>query len=195
MALLAFAGHTDVMIPTPTVDTLYALFPHAERPTATRVAPADIPEPYRRLLVHTHHMTVTVEGFYGQPVDVRVLESARTDDEYARKILLSLRDSGEVVQFGIVQIDLSLLSDRVRREIVAEKTPLGRVLIQNNVLRHIQSAGYLRIDPTPQMCDWFGLPTPTTCYGRLGVIFADGRPAIEVLEILAPVPDLPSRGC
>jgi hypothetical protein len=31
------------------------------------------------------------------------------------------------------------------------------------------------------------LTRPETCYGRLGVIFCDDRPAIAVMEILAPV--------
>ena len=30
-----------------------------------------LPEPYRRMLVHNHHMTVTMESFHGCPVDVR----------------------------------------------------------------------------------------------------------------------------
>jgi chorismate-pyruvate lyase len=179
---------TPAVIPTPTADSLYALFPStAERPVCTPVRGDQMPEPYRALLVHTHHMTVTVERHYGGPVGVRVLETARDGDEYARKILLELHGSGRVVQFGIVQIDLSLLSEPVRERIVEGKTPLGRVLIEHNVLRHIQPAGYLKVEPCPELCRRFGLSEPTTTYGRLGVIYTDGKPAIEVLEILAPV--------
>lgn len=176
------------MIPRPTADSLYALFPDsADRPDCTPIPGDEMPEPYRSLLVHTHHMTVTVERHYGGPVDVKVLETARDGEEYARKILLALQETGQVVQFGIVQIDLTLLSRPVRDRIVEGKTPLGRVLIEHNVLRHIEPAGYLRVEPCRQMCDWFGMSEPATLYGRLGVIFTDGRPAIEVLEILAPV--------
>jgi len=145
-----------------------------------------MPEPYRRLLVHTHHMTVTVEEFYGQPVNVEVLEVARKDDLYARKIILRLRNDRRVVQYGLVAIDLSLLADEVRHKIVEGQTPLGRVLIENNVLRHIEPAGYFRTQPTPTMCEWLELAKPEILYGRLGVIYTDGRPAIRVLEILSP---------
>jgi chorismate-pyruvate lyase len=176
------------VIPTPTVESLYALFPDADCPRTLPLAGEDVPEPYRTLLVHTHHMTVTVERFYGEPVDVRVLEARREGDEYARKILLETHDTRTVVQFGIVQMDLSLLSAGVREQIVDGKTPLGRVLIRNNVLRHIQPAGYFRVEPCPGLCGQFGLTEPVITYGRLGVIFTDGKPAIEVLEILAPVP-------
>lgn len=177
------------MITTPTVESLYALFPdQSDRPTCTPIRGDEMPEPYRSLLVHTHHMTVTVEQFYGDAVDVRVLEVARSGDEYARKILLTLHGSGEVVQLGIVQIDLSQLSDVVRAQIVEQKTPLGRVLIQNNVLRHIQPAGYFRVEPSAELDRLFGRSDRQPTYGRLGVIFTDGKPAIEVLEILAAVP-------
>jgi chorismate-pyruvate lyase len=147
-----------------------------------------MPEPYRRLLVHTHHMTVTVEDFYGQPVDVEVLEVATPGDVYARKIILRLRGDRRVVQYGIVAIDLSLLSEQVRSKIVEGNTPLGRVLIEHNVLRHIEPAGYFRTIPTPTMCRWLELARPEPLYGRLGVIHTDGRPAIKVMEILSPCP-------
>jgi chorismate-pyruvate lyase len=176
------------VIPAPTAETLYSLFPtSADRPLCTPIPGNEMPEPYRSLLVHTHHMTVTVERHYGGPVDVQVLETARDGDEYARKILLQVHQTGRVVQFGIVQIDLSLLSEPVRAKIVEGKTPLGRVLIEHSVLRHILPAGYLKVEPCPEMCEWFGLTEPTTTYGRLGIIYTDGKPAIEVLEILAPI--------
>ncbi len=176
------------MNPTPTADSLFDQFPGASsRPISTPITAESIPEPYRGLLVHTVHMTVTVEEFYGGPVDVRVLEAVRNGSEYARKILLALRESGRVVQFGLVQIDLDLLSRKVRDEILAERIPLGRVLIRNDVLRDIHPAGYLKVELDRELTHQFGLKSPTTTYGRLGVISTDGRPAIEVLEILAPV--------
>ena len=175
------------MIPTPSVESLFALFPGSEPPPCEPISADDMPEPYRGLLVHTHHMTVTVERFYGGPVDVRVMRTTTSGDEYARQILLTTRDTNQVAQFGLVQIDLSLLSDKVRAEIVGGQTPLGRVLIENGVLRHILPAGYLRVAPCEQTQVWFGLSEPAATYGRLGVIFTDGKPAIEVLEILAPI--------
>jgi hypothetical protein len=34
---------------------------------------------------------------------------------------------------------------------------------------------------------WFGLPEPQETYGRLGIIHCDHKPAIELLEIMAPI--------
>ncbi len=172
---------------TPTADTLYGLFPaSADRSELEPISPSEMPEPYRQLLVHSHHMTVTVEEFYGQSVDVQVLEVARVGETYARKIVLRLQETKKVVQFGLVSIDLSLLATDVRSEIESGRTPLGRVLIQHDVLRYIESAGYFKTWPTAKMCEWLQLPKPEMLYGRLGAIYTDGRPAIGVMEILSP---------
>jgi chorismate-pyruvate lyase len=186
---------TPAVIPTPTADSLFALFPTPTPPICTPVRGDQLPEPYRSLLVHTHHMTVTVERHYGGPVDVTVLDARHDGDEYSRRILLELRGTRRVVQFGIVQIDLSLLTAVVRDTIVGGKTPLGRVLIEHDVMRHIQPAGYFKVAPDPDLCRLFGLSEPTMLYGRLGVIFTDGRPAIEVLEVLAPIAEVPPAVC
>lgn len=173
----------------PSVESLYSAFPGTEdRPEFEPIHPAKIPDPYRHLLVHTHHMTVTVEAFYGQAVDVRVLDARLVGGTYCRKIVLVLRDSGEVVQFGAVRVHLAVLPPRVGHEIIEGETPLGRVLIQNDVLRHIEPGAYFRVTPCRQLCNWFELPAPVACYGRTGTIFAGSQPAVEVLEILAPVP-------
>lgn len=153
----------------------------------TIVPPSWVPEPYRGMLAHHFHMTVTVEAHYQQPVGIQVLASRRIGESYGRETLLELSGSNQVVQFGAVRIDLTCCSAAVRDAILEEKTPLGRVLIEHNVLRRIEPTAFLQITPGPKLAEWFGLSRPETCYGRLGVIFCDDRPAIAVLEILAPV--------
>jgi len=132
-------------------------------------------------------MTVTVEEFYRSPVDVQVLDCRRNGNEYARKILLKTRDTGNVVQFGLVRINLGVCPPAVRDEIVEGKTPLGRVLIQHDMLRRIEPVAFLRVKLSEEMAGWFGVQAGTMSYGRLGVIYTGDRPAVEVLEILAPV--------
>jgi hypothetical protein len=145
-----------------------------------------MPEPYRSLLVHEHHMTVTVEAFHGDLVDVRILARRQDGNSYTRKILLALQKTGRIVQFGIVRIDLGLCSPPVRAALVAGKTPVGRILIEHNVLRRIEPTAYLRIAGKAPQMSWFGLTGPQTLYGRLAIIHCDGCPAVELLEIVAP---------
>ena len=109
-----------------TVSALYEAFPDQEdMPEIRSVSSELIPAPYRALLVHTSHMTVTVEKYYQDNVDVEVLAVEQTDEIYARKILLKLQSTGKVVQFGIVHIDLKVLAEPIREQIVGQGIPLG----------------------------------------------------------------------
>lgn len=164
---------------------LLALFLPADYLRSHEFIPGEqVPEPYRCLLVHDQHMTVTVEAHHGDLVDVRVLESERQGDSYARKILLALHGSGRIVQFGLVRIHLHFCAPKVQAEILSEKTPLGRILINHDVLRRIEPTGFLRVVPGPALAAWFGSAAPT--YGRTAIIHCDGQPAVELLEIVAP---------
>jgi hypothetical protein len=166
---------------------LFALFPPADDAPAFEIVPGRaVPPPYHELLVHKRHMTVTQEVYHDDRVDVRILDRRLNGNYYARKILLALHGSGKIVQFGIPRIDLRYCSMAVREEILAGQTPLGRILINHNVLRRIEPQTYYRVTPSPAMINWFHLTEPRITYGRVGIIFCDEKPAIEVLEIVAP---------
>lgn len=172
----------------PRLPDLYRLFSaDAPSPEHELLPAGDVPPPYHALLVHEHHMTVTVEAFHKSPVDVVVLDRRRDGDNYARKILLRTQSDGRIVQSGIVRIHLNYCSEPVRDAILAERTPLGRILIQHDVLRRIEPTAYFRLRPGPYLRNWFGRPDPFETYGRLGIIYCDGRPAIDLLEVLAPI--------
>jgi chorismate-pyruvate lyase len=172
----------------PSLGELYRLIgASVEPPAHENVVESAMPQPYRRLLVHPHHMTVTVEEHYGGPVNVRVLDRRRDGDNYTRKILLALAASGQVVQFGIVRIRLDLCTEAVRDAILAEQTPLGRILIEHDVLRRIEPTAYLHLQADAELSGFFGLTKPTDLWGRLALIHCDGQPAIELLEVLAPI--------
>ena len=173
----------------PTLTSLLDLFPAgSDQPECLLIPARSVPPPYDQLLVHRHHMTVTVEAFHGGPVDVRILERNATEEWYARKILLTKQSDGGVVQFGIVRIWLRFCAPPVRAAILAGDTPLGRILIAHNVLRRVAPIAFLNVRPGPGPAAWFGPESGRrSTFGRLGVIYFDELPAIEVLEIVAPV--------
>lgn len=175
--------------PAPNLAGLIQLF--YERPeelaTFQPIASADdVPEPYRRLLAHNEHMTVTVEDFHGSKVDVRVLATRRDGMFYSRKILLTRQSDGKVVQFGIPRLNFIYLEEDVRREIESETKPLGQVLIDHDVMREVQLAALWKVTPGADLCRMFGLAAPQTTYGRTALIYCNGEPAIELLEIVTP---------
>jgi hypothetical protein len=171
----------------PNLAELFAQFPPADDlPSYQLIAAAQMPPPYHGLLVHEHHMTVTVEAYHGDLVDVCVLARRHRPPYYSRKIVLALQQTGRIVQFGIVRVNLDFCSEPVRAAIIAEKTPFGRILIEHNVLRRIEPTAFLRIAAGPKQMAWYGREGSGTLYGRLAFIHCDGRRAVELLEIVAP---------
>ena len=171
----------------PSLRELFELFNDPqpiEPPQFGYVSADELPPAFRRLLAHENHMTLALEEFHGRPVKLHVLSVANRGDEYARMILLSLDGTERIVEFGIVLLDFGLLTRDVRAEIVAGTTPLGRILIEHDVLRRISPTHFLKITPNAALMNWFGLTTPEPVYGRLATIMCDGVPAIDLLEIV-----------
>jgi hypothetical protein len=108
-------------------------------------------------------------------------------DVYSRKILLARHATDDIVQFGIVRFDLRYVTEPVRDEILRAETPLGRVLIENNVLRHIDLGALLQIEIGPSLAEYFRVPAGGVTFGRLATIFCNRRPAVDLLEIPAPL--------
>ena len=145
------------------------------------------PQPYRQLLSHDHHMTVTLEAFYDTAVAVRVLSVSRQGSIYSRSSLLTRHSDGVPVQFGIVRLHLHLLEPHIREPIEAEQTPLGRVLIQHEILREVELSQLYRVRCGPTLTQHLGAGPGQSTYGRTALIHCHAEPAVELLEIVAPV--------
>jgi hypothetical protein len=169
----------------PSLESLYAAMPElGPTPQYRPVTPGDVSEPYASLLVHDRHMTVAMEEYHDDKVEVKVLRRHQTGDSYIRQILLITRKTKLVVQGGIVRIDLSQLADPVRAKILEERTPLGHVLIQNDVLRHIDVTSYIELAPGFAQHSWPGFLPTTPVFGRLGILYCNHQPAIELFEVI-----------
>ena len=145
--------------------------------------------PYDALLDHNAHMTVTVESHHEDRVDVFVhRHQRRTDadgDWYTREITLKTRRGGKTVQYGIVRLDVNALAPEVWQPIESRQTPLGRVLIEHNVLREVQLCELWEVRSGPSLARLLEMPQGQTTFGRTALIYCDGKPAIELLEIVA----------
>lgn len=150
------------------------------------VAEQYVPEAYRRLLAHDAHMTVTLEAWHRSPVDVHVLESRLTETHYARKSVLTRQSDAAPVQFGVVRLNLAYLNDEIRHELQACQTPLGRILIQHDVMREVEQLALWRVTPTAKVAQPLGMEQGMFTFGRTAIIHWDGEAAIELLEIVSP---------
>jgi chorismate-pyruvate lyase len=171
------------------LNKLTSLFPD-EQPliaAAEHIPSSLTPEPYKQMLVHEHHMTVTMEQYHGCKVDVKILDRRLDGDVYSRKIVLVKTGTDTVVQFGIVRFDLQYVTPVVREQILEGTVPLGRVLINHNVLRHIDLGAILRITVGPALARCLQMTEGGVTYGRLATIFCNQHPAVDLLEISAPL--------
>ena len=161
--------------------------PVGDASTYAVVSTGDVPPPHHALLVHTEHMTATLARHHGRPVALRVLQFRLDGDYYSREIVLTLADTETIVEYGVVRLDLSVVSEAVRDDIVRRRAPLGDILIRHDVLRRIEPQWYLRFEERSPILGQFGGADVDTAYGRLGTIYCDDAPAIELLEVVADV--------
>ena len=89
------------------------------------------------------------------------------------------------MQYGIVRLNFGYLEQAVRNEIETEEIPLGRILIQHNVMRQVKLLSLYEIQPGQAMLGVLGIEPQRSVYGRTAMIFCDDQPAIELLEIVA----------
>ncbi len=172
--------------PSKELRLLLAFFGESRLPRCCEVEPADIPQPYRRLLVHDGHMTVTLEKHYGSAVKVEPYLVHRQGDLYGRLLDLRAEASDVVVMTGILLINLNICGAEVRDLILSERVPLGRILIEHKILRRVTTDTFLRVEADDALARRFGFAEPVPAYGRFATIFYEGRPAVDLLEIVRP---------
>jgi chorismate-pyruvate lyase len=174
-------------LPQVELDELVGLF-FPQSPLAVgafhEVDAAELPADANSLLNHCEHMTVTIEDFHGSEVDVTVLEEQDSETHYSRKILLTRKSDGGVVQFGIVRLDMSTLPQVVQDQIRERKIPLGRILISHDVMRAVRLAKLYRFEAGEELASHFGVSAGTNVFGRTAWMYCNGKPAIELLEIV-----------
>jgi len=156
----------------------------AVEPACVVVQPNEIPHPTDELLVHHEHMTEVLQRRYGRPVALHVLDENLDGDHYTRKVRLTPAASDQVVEWGIVRLDLRYMSDAVRTEILAKRAPLGDILIRHDVHRRIKPRWFMRFPARGPMLTFFGDAGDRPLHGRIGTIYCDEKPAIQLLEIV-----------
>ena len=167
--------------------TLLELFPDSEfrRDRFEVVAAVAMPSYYQELLDHHHHMTVTLESHHSGSSSLDVLEARHSESFYSRRLRLRVAD--KVVMVGIMRIDLTLCDAAVRGSIVEEKSPLGRILIEHQVLRWIETESFLKVRLNDSLRGLFEIEGEVDAtFGRIATIHCNHQPAVELLEIVRP---------
>ena len=86
--------------------------------------------------------------------------------------------------YGIVRLNIDALDPVVWERIESQTVPLGRVLIEHNVLREVQLCELWEITAGPSLAKCAHVEQGQVVYGRTALIYCDGEHAIELLEIV-----------
>lgn len=157
-------------------------------PKIERLTGEQVPEPYRKLLVHQNDMTPTLEQFHGHDIHLRILRSVRRDDFYFRQVVLLLNGTNKPVEFGANKVNLTLFAPKARHLILEEHVPLGRILNDFGIEHGTVAKAFFQVEPDALICEALGLTAPAPLYGRRATISDPlKRPLSEIVEILPPV--------
>ncbi len=151
----------------------------------TEVEASDMPPVYQHLLAHEEHMTVTVEQYYGDRVDVEVVAKRHDPPHYSRKILLRRREDHVLWCSTASYVSIWACSpNRCAMKFSASVGRWGTVLIRHDVLRRVRLLNLWRVEAGPDLQRLFELDGPQTTFGRTAVIDCNEEPAIELIEIV-----------
>lgn len=183
------SAESQVREPTSTVlyplDEFYAQAGNP-LPQIEAVAPDDLPEPYRSLLVHDSDMTSTLEKFHDEKIHLEVFRRQRVQDTFFREVILLL-ESGTPVEFGAIKIDLSLFDPVPQQLILEGRLPLGRILQDCNIPYISRPQAFLKLKSDPFINTVLRLAGSHDLYGRRNSLFdSEERPMAEIVEILPP---------
>jgi len=144
-----------------------------------------VPPPYEKLLNHHSHMTVTVEAFHDEKVDVVVHRAKRDACWYQREITLLTEQTKRPVLYGMVRLNVDLLNEESWRRIESRQVPLGRVLIEHNLMCDVELCALWKVQVGPTLGSLMQREVGDKLYGRTALIYCNGDPAIELLEIVS----------
>ncbi len=109
-------------------------------------------------------------------------------DFYFREVLLVLRGSRKIVEFGAIKINLSLFPSAARREILEERAPLGGILEKHSIAHSSRPKAFLKLHADEFIRGVFKLPDEPSLYGRRNTLLDPHEHSIaEIVEILPPL--------
>ncbi len=173
----------------PALEPLDTFYREAGRPLSqVRAIPAaEVPEPYRRLLVHNTDMTSTLEGFHGDSIHLEVQSRRRVGNELWREVVLRLDASGAPVEFGAIRIRIDLFPENSREEILGCHRPLGAILNASGIAYTSRPTSFFAFEPDPFIREALHLDSEATLYGRCNALRNEaGEVLAEIVEILPP---------
>lgn len=156
-------------------------------PAASLVDGADMPEPYRTLLVHDRDMTPTLEAYHGDRIHLRTIGRRLDGDALSRLVVLTTNQALKPVEFGAIVIHLEQFPAAAREVLLGCRVPLGTVLAEFGIEHYSRPSAFLRLNADPLINGSLDTTGTDFRYGRRNVLRKPtGESLADVIEILPP---------
>lgn len=183
---LANNPDTDLSDPISPILRFYA-WRETPPPPFETVSGESIPEPYRSLLVHQSDMTPTLQNYHRCSLHLRVLFCEVKDGRLTRYVNLLTDDREELVEFGAILIDLSLLELTPRLQVIGGYIPFGGILFNHGIPHNSRPSRFFRVRADKVLQETLAIRRNPVLYGRCNTIsLPNGTPLARVVEILPP---------
>lgn len=146
-----------------------------------------MPEPYRKVLVHSSDMTPTLRDYHGSPITLEVVQAEMSADYVMRQVVLHRTSDNAPVEYGAIGIQLEAFPPRVKQLIREGKQPLGGILESEGFPHQSSPRAYFAIEADEHTGELLQVAPGTTLYGRSnvlthsgGIVFAD---IVEILPV------------
>jgi chorismate-pyruvate lyase len=157
-----------------------------ELPSFEVIGQADVPEPYRGLLVHNGDMTSRLEAFHRGTMVLEVLHCEQTPEAYRREVVLHVDETGRPVEYGAIEIHLEEFAEPLRAQIVQARLPLGALLNRSGLPYRSEPQAYIKLGRDAVMEEIFGAGGESY-YGRCNVLLGEAdRELAHIVEVLRP---------
>ena len=147
----------------------------------------DLPEPARRLLVHSQDMTSTLATFHESPLRVEILQRQRLNELYVREVFLRTIAANAIVEYGVIAIALDQFTPPQQEAVEAGEIPLGGLLHRFKIPFQSAPISFISVSGESLAQTPLRAPKDTPCYGRFNRLSKPtGEPLAWILEILPP---------
>jgi chorismate-pyruvate lyase len=151
------------------------------------LAATSVPEPARRLLVHSNDMTSTLAAFHESTLRVEVLQRQRENELYLREVFLRTKPGDAIVEYGVIAIALEQFTPEQQQAVQAGQIPLGGLLHRFKIAFESAPIGFFSASGAALARTPLSAPTDATCFGRFNRLTKPGgEPLAWILEILPP---------
>ena len=99
-------------------------------------------------------------------------------------MLLVQEYAGRPVEMGAIRMRLDAFGDEIRRQILENEVPLGRILRDGRFEYESRVKAFLAVTPNPEMMGVFWMREPRVLYGRRTEIVRHGAGIGDIVEVL-----------